>query len=176
MILVALATWSAETPSFLSALALRAALVKRILYAPGFLDQGPSRGNGLSRLCRGLPLPSLLPSGFTSQPLSASAFSVPGISAHHSAAYRSVVPCDVSCDVPRCQSSETGDLPPLIPAQLVCTCPPAKLASTRGTDQLRVGMLITVHSIHVSLRVKPSNLRGESRLKTNTLNLCNSLK
>ena len=36
---VALATWSAETPSFSRALALRAALVKRTLYARGFLDQ-----------------------------------------------------------------------------------------------------------------------------------------
>jgi hypothetical protein len=44
VIWVALATWSAETPSFLSALALRAALVKRVLYSLGSFGKRPARG------------------------------------------------------------------------------------------------------------------------------------
>jgi hypothetical protein len=43
VILVALATWSAETPSFLRALALRAALVKRTLYSLEILGGNPPR-------------------------------------------------------------------------------------------------------------------------------------
>ena len=44
------ASWSAETPSFLRALALRAALVKRILYSLGFLGKRRTRGAGPSLL------------------------------------------------------------------------------------------------------------------------------
>ncbi len=57
---------------------------------------------------------------------------------------------------PRCQSAETRDLAPLIAAQFVCTRLAATLASTRGTDQFRVGMFLAAHRSYVSLWVKRS--------------------
>src|SRR5438876_761922 len=135
----ALASWSAETPSFLRALALRAALVKRIPCSLGIFGRSPARGAGRqSQLTARLVLaPSLAPS-------------------------------------PRCQSAETRDCAPLIPAQFVCTRPPATLASTRGTDQLRVEMFFTVHRLMLACGSSLRTCKQKALLEGGHPNLCNS--
>jgi hypothetical protein len=63
---------------------------------------------------------------------------------------------------PRGQPAEPGDLAPPIPGQFGGPRTAANLASTRRTDQLSVGMFLTVHTPILILSAKPPNFRAKS--------------
>ena len=68
----------------------------------------------------------------------------------------------------RCQSTETRDLSSLIPAQFASPHSAANLASTRRTDQLRLGVFVTLHGLILAWRSSVRTSRQKALRRPDT--------